>query len=117
MPRGRKAAEGSLEGLDALVAEIGRRLGESLGAALVSGIGTGVQRAGGLEGVLRPRPRAVDAGSPCTVPACVRRAVAKGLCATHYRKARRLNLPEPFEGQTLAELAEDGRKTRFAKKA
>ncbi|MBS2030968.1 MAG: hypothetical protein JST54_23905 [Deltaproteobacteria bacterium] len=119
MPRGRRAATGNpeLAGLELLIQQVGQQLGVALGQALVAGMSAGVQSAGGLEGALRGRTSAAAVGgSPCHVPACTRRAVAKGLCATHYRKARRLNMNEPFDAKALAGLAEDGRKTRFAKK-
>jgi len=119
MPRGRRAGganNAELAGLELLIQQVGQQLGVALGQALVAGMSAGVQSAGGLEGALRGRTSAAVGGSPCHVPACTRRAVAKGLCATHYRKARRLNMNEPFDAKALDGLAEDGRKTRFAKR-
>jgi hypothetical protein len=125
MARGRKGTPQApgLEGLDALVRTIGERLGEALGAALVGGIETGVRRAGGLSRAVQaatgaPVPGGASAvrgaaGPGCQVPECLRTAVAKGLCATHYRKARRLKMGPTFGRADLDALAEDGRKTRF----
>jgi hypothetical protein len=98
---------------------MGRELGESLGAALLAGLTAGVERAGGqalLPGLAGGIGGAAVGGSGCKVPHCPRRALAKGLCATHYRKARRLGLGAELGTRELTELAEDGRKTRFAKK-
>jgi len=100
-------------------------LGQRLGAALVRGVETSVGRAkvsGASPGrnlVKRGpgRPRATASGAGCAVPHCDRRAVAKGLCATHYRKARRLNIGASPSPSQLSELAEDGRKTRFSHSA
>lgn len=119
-PRKPEQSPPGLEGLDALVRTIGERLGEALGAALVAGIESGVRKAGGLSGAVEAatggqRATVSQAGvQGCRVPGCVRTAVAKGLCATHYRKARRLKMGPTFDAADLRAIAEDGRKTRFA---
>ena len=124
MARGRKGTPElpGLEGLDALVRTIGERLGEALGVALVGGIERGVRQAGGLSRAVQAATGAQPQGAPsasrgsgpgCHVPECLRSAVARGLCATHYRKARRLKMGPTFGRVELDALAEDGRKTRF----
>src|SRR5947209_8159375 len=60
------------------------------------------------------RPRST---ARCEVPRCSRRAVARGLCATHYRKAHRIGLTGRLGPAHLRELAQDGRKTRFRRAA
>jgi hypothetical protein len=109
-----------------MISIIGKRLGESLGQAIAAGLMQGVQGAGDLtNGALKRRgsgrpPKAESAaalGKPvCIVPDCGRQGVAKGLCATHYRKARRLKFGDTLSSAQLSELAEDGRKARFSKK-
>ena len=122
MPRGRPKGSGTTPAgaLERMVYEIGQRLGE----ALVRGVESSVAKGGGRSaakaaGVKRGpgRPRAASGGEGCVVPNCSRRAVAKGLCATHYRKARRLNMGDTLSSAQLSELAQDGRKTRFSKAA
>jgi hypothetical protein len=54
-------------------------------------------------------------GKTCLVPACGKKAIAKGLCQSHYRKATRLKLKK-FDAASLAKLKQDGRATRWAKK-
>jgi len=98
--------------LERLVHEMGVRLGRALGSALAAGIGSGAVRTGvpGL-GAAEVAP-----GRTCRVSGCLRRQVAKGLCATHYRKAHRVGLRGPFNAKALAALAADGRKARSAKR-
>ncbi len=59
------------------------------------------------------RPRRSDAEARCLVPNCHRRSIAKKLCPTHYRKARRLEMKPPFADRHLAQLARDGRAVRW----
>ena len=100
--------------LERIVYELGQRLG----AALVRGVETSVMQSG-FGSSARPalrrgpgRPKGSGSATGCVVPACNRRAVAKGLCATHYRKARRLDMGDALSGAQLTELARDGRKPR-----
>jgi hypothetical protein len=144
MARGQKAAVDGGAGLDQLVAEIGARLGDSIGRAIAEGIAEGFRSA---EGLLQGQGGAVKRGpgrppgrppgkkakadgeggegaaasdgtkTACAVPDCGRDAVARGLCPTHYRKARRLGFKDgAFSADQLNTLAEDGRKHRFADK-
>jgi hypothetical protein len=55
--------------------------------------------------------------TPCVVPGCGKKTVAKGLCQSHYRKAGHLkmNMTKLSSGD-LKTLAADGRATRWAKK-
>ena len=101
--------------LERIVFEIGQRLGE----ALLRGVqASAAQAQNGRKGRRGPgRPKGSANGGSCVVPNCGRRSVAKGLCATHYRKARRLNLSETLSAAQLSELAQDGRKTRFGGEA
>jgi len=104
--------------LERIVFELGQRLG----AALVRGVEASVAERGfapSQPAVRRGpgRPKGSGSATGCVVPACNRRAVAKGLCATHYRKARRLGMGETLSSTQLGELSRDGRKTRFSKTA
>jgi hypothetical protein len=113
-------------GLEQLVYDIGQRLGQ----VMVDGLRQGLSRAAPVvasasasshpTGLIKRgpgRPKRVGGPAACLVPGCGRRGVAKGLCATHYRKARRLKFGETLSTSQLNELAQDGRKTRFSKKA
>lgn len=121
MPRGVRSPAVPTGGLENMVYELGQRLG----AALVRGVESSVGRAKGNGSASERnvakrgpgRPRATASGAGCGVPHCDRRAVAKGLCATHYRKARRLDMGASLTASQLNELAEDGRKTRFGHSA
>ena len=116
MPRGRPKGSAVPSGaLERMIYEIGQRLGE----ALVRGLEHTVSKGG--RGAARPtlakspgRPRASSSSNGCSVPSCARDSVARGLCATHYRKARRLNMGEPLSNAQLNELSQDGRKNRKA---
>ena len=97
-------------GIDQLVHEIGVRVGTALGAAFTLALAAGAQNARSNAG----RP-AAGGSQRCRVSDCLRPRLAKGLCATHYRKARRVGLAEPLDAKALAELATDGRKLRGMK--
>ena len=115
MPRGRRtqAHAATPDGaLERMVFEIGQRLGEALRAGVQAS--AAYQRPAGARGPGRP-PSAT--GASCRAPHCSRRAVAKGLCATHYRKARRLGLGDALSAAQLNELARDGRKSRSGNEA
>jgi hypothetical protein len=123
MPRGRPRSTGGFvarNGLEQLVYEIGQRLGRVMVDGLRSSLSHAVPASGTAVGKVKRgpgRPRRAGASESCVVPECGRRAVAKGLCATHYRKARRLRMGDKLSASNLSELAEDGRKTRFKKAA
>jgi hypothetical protein len=108
--RGSAGPDLAQAGIDQLVHEIGVRVGTALGAAFTTALATTAQGARSSAG----RP-AVGGSPPCRVSGCLRRRLAKGLCATHYRKARRIGLAEPFDAKALAELSTDGRKLRGMK--
>jgi hypothetical protein len=115
MPRGRPkgsgvAAAGS-SALERMVYEIGQRLGQALVAGVKAAAPRGKTASPGKRGPGRPR---AAAGPSCVVPDCGRRGVARGLCATHYRKARRLGFGESLSGSQLDELSQDGRKRNKA---
>ncbi|MBS2027339.1 MAG: hypothetical protein JST54_05485 [Deltaproteobacteria bacterium] len=121
MPRGR--TQDSLAVPAGALERIVYELGQRLGAALVRGVETSVMQSG-FEPSARPavrrgpgRPKGSGSATGCMVPACNRRAVAKGLCATHYRKARRLDMGDALSSGELAELARDGRKARLGSSA
>lgn len=103
----RKAAPGELRqaGIDVLAREMGIRLGLAIGSALAQSMTHGLAQGRTAVGS-SPEAR------PCRVERCTRRAVAKGLCATHYRKAHRIGLRAPFDARALAALSVDGRKAR-----
>lgn len=104
-------------GMEQLVYEIGQRLGMAMVEGLKQGMASqkGAAAAAPVARRKPGRPRKDDSSeSDCPVPHCGRKAVAKGLCPTHYRKARRLGLPESLSKEQLGTLAEDGRKTRFS---
>ena len=61
------------------------------------------------------RPRRSDAEAACVVPGCTRRSIAKRLCNSHYRKAKRLGIKSKPTAKQLAVLKADGRATRWAK--
>ena len=61
------------------------------------------------------RPARTDAEAKCLVGPCHRRSVAKKLCPVHYRKAGHLKYAPPFSKAQLANLAKDGRATRWQK--
>jgi hypothetical protein len=117
------------EALQQIGLAIGRHIAEGIQEALAGG------RAGGSvparRGPGRPpkaataagrptkrgpgRPRRTDAEAACLVPGCGKRSVAKKLCPTHYRKASRLHYGDNLSAAQLANLAADGRATRWKK--
>jgi hypothetical protein len=101
-------------GLEQLVYEIGQRLGQVMVDGLHSRL---AQSSPALPRRGPGRPRRAGTGADCLVPRCGRSAVAKKLCPTHYRKAHRLKMGKKLTAANLAELAEDGRKTRWEKAA
>jgi len=61
----------------------------------------------------KPKKAAADdaEGKPaCLVPNCGRPCAAKGLCPSHYRKARSLKMGDTFTQAQLEELAQDKRR-------
>lgn len=114
MPRGRPKGSQVASGgsaLERMVFEIGQRLGQALLAGVKAAKPRGAKAGAGRRGPGRPR---AAAGPACVVPECGRRGVARGLCATHYRKARRLGFGETLSASQLEELAQDGRKRNKA---
>lgn len=107
--------------LERLLAGIGRRLGEQIGEAIVEGLKASLERSRADLTLPEPPTRRRGAGreraapiepARCIAPACLRPALAKGLCATHYRKLRRLGLSDPTDPDQMQALATDGRKVR-----
>ena len=116
-------ARNDAAGLDAMVGQVGRMLGAQLAAAAGAALNqvllsTDFTAAGSpaRRGPGRPPRNIADSeGSGCAVPSCGKRVAAKGLCATHYAKSRRLRLGGQPTPEQLQLLAEDGRATRHAK--
>lgn len=114
MPRGRPKGSAVPGGaLERMIYEIGQRLG----AALVRGMQQTAAKGKPVLGRGPGRPRGAASKSGCVVPSCSRSPIARGLCATHYRKARRLDMPDNLSAAHLNELSQDGRKSRFSRKA
>jgi hypothetical protein len=128
MPRGKKAAA-SRNALEQFAWDIGTQLGDALTraiadgvaeafkAAKVSGSAPAVKRGPGRPKKAAATPTAAGsadaADAACLVPGCGRGATARGLCATHYSKARRLEFDtKSLTAAQLATLGEDGRKKK-----
>jgi hypothetical protein len=102
MPSENKAA-----GLDLLLSN----LTQQLRAAVLEGIQAGLDA--GLK-TAAPASRAAR----CPVAGCTRAVAARGLCQTHYSKARRIGFDqEPLNADQLDTLGRDGRKARFSGQA
>lgn len=95
------------ETLETLFTRIAEQLSASMAKAFVTGVKSGMTES--------TEPLAKGAVAGCIVPGCQRPAKVKGLCASHYGKARRSKFVGPtFTEEQLAELAEDARGKRFA---
>lgn len=124
MPRGKKAAV-SRNALEQIAWDIGTQLGDALTRAIADGVAeafkaarvssgeSAAKRGLGRPAKAKPGPKAAAGNDVCKVPGCGRDAAARGLCATHYTKARRLTFDTAaLSDAQLTTLGEDGRKKK-----
>ena len=99
-----------LNPIRASIQDLGRLLGQELGAAINTAVSSVVAVAGKAAA---KRGRPTSGSAVCAVPGCGRKRASWGLCSAHYQKARRLKMKA---GKLdLATLAKDGRATRWSK--
>lgn len=110
-----------------LLYEAGLRIGKLLVHNLLLGVVEGVQNTPATLDLPKPAssndgPKVqplipslkVKSGSKCL--ACTRPALVKGLCQSHYRKATKLQLSQPYTKDSMEVLKADGRKAKTSVK-